>query len=110
MTDFERYLEEARIQSEAEEAVKTEAFVNLLDRERAAQIRQRIEDPLLMWNEVSRFKNERLFDVEKNHKIPSAKKRTSNKPMDDAWWRGYGTGTIITALLALSALFVWWLI
>lgn len=103
MTDFERYLEEARIQSESEEAMKTEAFVNRLDRERVARIRQYAEDPTLMWKLCAQDK------VTQPHTVP-VKGRTVSRKEEDSWWMGYMTGTIITALLALSALFVWWLI
>lgn len=108
MTEFEKYLEDARIRSEAEENAKTEAAIEMLERERVARNRQRIEDPLLMWNEVARQKSDTSLGVESARAIPGAKRLNASKLMDEAWWRGYGTGTIITALLALSALFVWW--
>lgn len=100
MSDFERFLEEARLEREADERKQQDVFLNVIDRARVEAIQRAKEDPMLMWDTFSKRKPETKAEV-----LPSIEQQKN-----EAFMNGFVSGALVVAALVLMALIVWWVV
>lgn len=102
MSDFERFLEAARVEREAVERKQQDVFLNVIDRARMEAIQRAKEDPMLMWDTFSNSKREPETKVEV---LPSIEQQKN-----EAFMNGFVSGALVVAALVLMALIVWWVV